>query len=100
MKPVKYRFATRAVPVVNEADQNSGAIVAAQRKHHKGCKVAGGSLLCRFRGLFHKGLKIAKKQMAPGYGGVLSFGLRVNHDTHHRFVSHLQIITVAVSLGA
>ena len=92
--------------MVNEADQNSGAIVAAQRKHHKGCKVAGGSLLCRFRGLFrpgessHKGRKIAKKQMAPGYGGVLSFGLRVNHDTHHRFVSHLQIITVAVSLGA
>ena len=47
----------------------------------------------------HKGHKVAKKQMAPGFGGVLSFGLKADHDTHNRFVSHLQVITSAVSLG-
>ena len=43
--------------------------------------------------------EIAKKQMQPGYGGVLSFGLKADHDTHNRFVSHLNVITSAVSLG-
>ena len=47
----------------------------------------------------HKGHAIAKKQMAPGFGGVLSFGLKADHDTHNRFVSHLKVITSAVSLG-
>ncbi len=47
----------------------------------------------------HKGHKIAKKQMSPGFGGVLSFGLKADHDTHNRFVSHLNVITSAVSLG-
>lgn len=47
----------------------------------------------------HKGYEIAKKQMAPGFGGVLSFGLKASHDTHNRFVSHLRVITSAVSLG-
>ena len=47
----------------------------------------------------HKGYEIAKKQMSPGYGGVLSFGLKADHDTHNRFVSHLKVITSAVSLG-
>lgn len=47
----------------------------------------------------HKGHKIAKKQMSPGFGGVLSFGLKADHDTHNRFVSHLKVITSAVSLG-
>ena len=37
--------------------------------------------------------------MAPGFGGVLSFGLKADHDTHNRFVSHLKVITSAVSLG-
>lgn len=46
-----------------------------------------------------KGHEVAKRQMAPGYGGVLSFGLRADHDTHNRFVSHLNVITSAVSLG-
>ncbi|MGM9681803.1 MAG: trans-sulfuration enzyme family protein [Eubacteriales bacterium] len=45
------------------------------------------------------GHEIAKKQMSPGYGGVLSFGLKADHDTHNRFVSHLRVITSAVSLG-
>ena len=47
----------------------------------------------------HKGHKIAKKQMSPGFGGVLSFGLKADHDTHNRFVRHLKVITSAVSLG-
>ena len=46
-----------------------------------------------------KGHEVAKRQMVPGYGGVLSFGLRADHDTHNRFVSHLNVITSAVSLG-
>lgn len=45
----------------------------------------------------HKGHEIAKKQMAPGFGGVLSVGLNADHDTHNRFVSHLKVITSAVS---
>lgn len=47
----------------------------------------------------HKGHEIAKMQMAPGFGSVLSFGLKADHDTHNRFVSHLRVITSAVSLG-
>lgn len=42
---------------------------------------------------------IAEKQMNPGFGGVLSFGLRADHETHNRFVSCLKVITSAVSLG-
>ena len=47
----------------------------------------------------HPQHEIALKQMAPGFGGVLSFGLKADHDAHNRFVSHLRIITNAVSLG-
>lgn len=47
----------------------------------------------------HPGHGIAQKQMSPGFGGVLSFGLKAAHDTHNRFVSHLNVITSAVSLG-
>jgi methionine-gamma-lyase len=47
----------------------------------------------------NKGHEIAKKQMSPGFGGVLSFGLKADHDTHNQFVSHLNVITSAVSLG-
>ena len=47
----------------------------------------------------HKGHEIAKKQMSPGFGGVLSFGLKADHDTHNKFVSYLKVITSAVSLG-
>jgi len=46
----------------------------------------------------HKGHDIAKKQMT-GFSGVLSFGLKADHDTHNKFVSHLKVITSAVSLG-
>lgn len=47
----------------------------------------------------HKGHEVAQKLMSPGFGGVLSFGLKADHDTHNRFVSHLKLITSAVSLG-
>lgn len=47
----------------------------------------------------HPQHEIAALQMHPGFGGVLSFGLNADHDTHNRFVSHLRVITSAVSLG-
>ncbi|MEE1264305.1 trans-sulfuration enzyme family protein [Ruminococcus sp.] len=47
----------------------------------------------------HPQHEIAVRQMNPGFGGVLSFGLKADHDTHNRFVSHLRVITNAVSLG-
>ncbi|GFZ30311.1 cystathionine gamma-lyase [Clostridium zeae] len=47
----------------------------------------------------HKGHDIAKKQMKNGFSGVMAFGLKADHDTHNRFVSHLKVITSAVSLG-
>lgn len=45
------------------------------------------------------GHEIASRQMSPGYGGMISFGLKANHDQHNEFVSHLKIIISAVSLG-
>lgn len=47
----------------------------------------------------HKEHEIAKKQGSTGFGGVLSFGLKTDHDTHNRFVSYLKVITSAVSPG-
>lgn len=47
----------------------------------------------------HKNHDIAKSQMENGFGGMLSFGLNADHDTYNRFVSHLKVITSAVSLG-
>ncbi|MDR2363650.1 MAG: aminotransferase class I/II-fold pyridoxal phosphate-dependent enzyme [Spirochaetaceae bacterium] len=47
----------------------------------------------------HRGHAVAASQMSPGFGGVLAFGLDADHDTHNRFVSHLRLITSAVSLG-
>lgn len=41
---------------------------------------------------------IAKKQM-KGFGGMLSFGIKADHDKHNEFVSKLKVITSAVSLG-
>lgn len=37
--------------------------------------------------------------MENGFSGVMAFGLNTDHDGHNRFVSHLNIITSAVSLG-
>jgi methionine-gamma-lyase len=45
-----------------------------------------------------KGHETAKKQMS-GYSGMISFGLKADHDTHNKFVSKLKLITSAVSLG-
>lgn len=47
----------------------------------------------------HENHEVAASQMSPGFSGVLSFGLKADHDTHNRFVSNLQLITSAVSLG-
>jgi len=47
----------------------------------------------------HPGHAVAKSQMEHGFSGVMAFGLHTDHDGHNRFVSHLQIITSAVSLG-
>jgi methionine-gamma-lyase len=47
----------------------------------------------------HRGHRIAASQMSPGFGGVLAFGLKADHDGHNRFASNLRLITSAVSLG-
>ena len=47
----------------------------------------------------HAGHDLAKKQMPKGFGGVMAFGLHGDHEAHNRFVSHLEVITSAVSLG-
>ena len=47
----------------------------------------------------HRGHELAKKQMSHGFGGVLSFGLRGDHDLYNRVITHLNIFTSAVSLG-
>ncbi|MDR1393818.1 MAG: aminotransferase class I/II-fold pyridoxal phosphate-dependent enzyme [Bifidobacteriaceae bacterium] len=47
----------------------------------------------------HPGHSTARQQMSPGFGGVIAFGLDGGRDVHNRFVSHLRIITSAVSLG-
>ena len=44
------------------------------------------------------GYEVAKTQMS-GFGGMMSFGLKAGHDKCNEFVSHLKIITSAVSLG-
>ncbi len=46
-----------------------------------------------------KGYETAKKQMKNGFSGMISFGLNADFDTHNRFVSYLNVITSAVSLG-
>jgi methionine-gamma-lyase len=54
----------------------------------------------RYPGLkSHPGHAVAASQMSPGYGGVIAFALKADHDAHNRFVSHLRVITSAVSLG-
>lgn len=47
----------------------------------------------------HPGHVLAKKQSRNGFGGVMAFGLKANHDDYNRFTSHLRVITSAVSLG-
>lgn len=45
------------------------------------------------------GHQIAAKQMKNGFSGMIAFGLNGDADAHNRFVSHLKVITSAVSLG-
>lgn len=47
----------------------------------------------------HPQHEVAKAQMSNGYGGVMAFGLKGDTETHNRFVSYLNVITSAVSLG-
>lgn len=50
----------------------------------------------------HPHHEVAVSQLArpdSGFDGVLSFGLDTDHDGHNRFVSKLNVITSAVSLG-
>ncbi|MCI1644247.1 MAG: PLP-dependent aspartate aminotransferase family protein [Bifidobacterium crudilactis] len=50
----------------------------------------------------HPHHQVAASQLSrpdSGFGGVLSFGLRTDHAGHNRFVSKLNIVTSAVSLG-
>lgn len=47
----------------------------------------------------HPQHETAKKQMLNGFSGMISFGLKADSDTHNAFVSHLKVITSAVSLG-
>jgi methionine-gamma-lyase len=47
----------------------------------------------------HDGYAVAASQMEHGFGGVMAFGLRADHDAHNRFVSRLKVVTSAVSLG-
>jgi methionine-gamma-lyase len=47
----------------------------------------------------HAGHDLAKRQAIKGFGGMMAFGLRGDHDAHNRFVGNLEIITSAVSLG-
>ncbi|HBX45012.1 trans-sulfuration enzyme family protein [Limibacterium fermenti] len=47
----------------------------------------------------HRGHEIAKRQMHPGFSGMIAFGLKLDADGHNRFISRLKIITSAVSLG-
>jgi methionine-gamma-lyase len=62
--------------------------------------VHGGVSFVAYPGLeSHPQHEIAASQMSPGYGGVMAFGLRADHDTHNRFVGNLKLITSAVSLG-
>lgn len=46
-----------------------------------------------------RGHTAAAKQMKHGFSGMIAFGLNGDADSHNRFVSHLKVITSAVSLG-
>lgn len=47
----------------------------------------------------HPGHAVARQQMIRGYSGMIAFGIKGSADDHNRFISYLQIITSAVSLG-
>ena len=110
-------FGTLAIHLGNGVDAETGAIrrpitlanayalpydasALAIAKHLESLDVV------RFRGVPRSGIAPAPRgggQPAgppdSGFGGVLSFGLDTDHDGHNRFVSKLNVITSAVSLG-
>lgn len=45
------------------------------------------------------GHRVAKRQMANGYGGVISFGIAAGDKTVEKFCAALKVVTYAVSLG-
>jgi methionine-gamma-lyase len=47
----------------------------------------------------HPQHELAKRTMPNGYGGMMAFAVRGDHDTQNRFVANLRMITSAVSLG-
>jgi len=47
----------------------------------------------------HPQHELARRTMPHGFGGMLAFALRGDPATQNRFVSHLRIVTSAVSLG-
>ena len=48
----------------------------------------------------HPGHKIAKKQMTGGFGGMMSFSLKGDYDSVKIFLSKLQWVHLAASLGS
>ncbi len=87
----KYGFATRAVHAGNA--ENALAIA-------KWLETLPCVSFVAYPGLkSNKGYGVACRQMTRGFGGVLSFGLKADHDTHNKFVSCLKVITSAASLG-
>ncbi|MDR1826000.1 MAG: aminotransferase class I/II-fold pyridoxal phosphate-dependent enzyme [Bifidobacteriaceae bacterium] len=77
------------------------------RQHNESGLAVAGYLegLDRVRFVTYPGLPshpqhdVAARQMSPGYGGMIAFGLDGDKDVHNRFVSNLRVITSAVSLG-
>jgi cystathionine beta-lyase/cystathionine gamma-synthase len=47
----------------------------------------------------HPQHELARRTMPHGFGGMLAFAVKGDSQTQNRFVSHLRIITSAVSLG-
>lgn len=110
-------FATRAVHVGNDVDKDSGAIKRPITMANSyalpydptdmNWSSAGANPFEEVeRADDFKALSIpldapdgAQEVSYAIIGGVLSFGLNADHDTHNRFVSHLKVIPSAVSLG-
>lgn len=110
-------FATRAVHVGNDVDKDSGAIkrpitmansyaLPYDPTDMNWSSAGANPFEAVERADDFKALSImmdapdgAQEVSYATIGGVLSFGLNADHDTHNRHVSHLKVIPSAVSLG-
>ena len=102
-------FGTLAIHLGNGVDAETGAIrrpitlANTYALPYDASALAIAKHLVAYPGLeSHLHHKVAASQLArpdSGFGGVLSFGLDTDHDGHTRFVSKLNVITSAVSLG-